>query len=62
MVRGGGGGESTRCGRLIILTLSCACCLEIWEAQIPGSLRGCPGLYRDCFALHHNTNEGYFSL
>ena len=27
---------------------SCADCLEIWEAQPPGTLAASPGLYRDC--------------
>jgi hypothetical protein len=31
---------------LTTLPLSCADCLEIWEPQPPGTLRGCPGLYR----------------
>jgi len=28
---------------------SCAECHEIWDPQPPGTLRPCPGLYRDCF-------------
>jgi len=28
-------------------------CLEIWEPQLPGTLRACPGLYGDCFASLH---------
>jgi hypothetical protein len=33
-------------GRGVGLTLppSCADCLEIWDHQFPGTLRGCPGL------------------
>ena len=31
------------------LLIARADCLEIWEPQIPGKLRACPGLYRDCF-------------
>jgi len=27
---------------------SCAVCLEIWRPHTPGTLRVCPGLYRDC--------------
>jgi hypothetical protein len=38
--KGGGVGLTT-------LPLSCADCLEIWEPQTPGTLRGCPGLYLD---------------
>jgi hypothetical protein len=36
---------------LTTLPLSCADCLEIWEPQPPGTLRACPGLYRDCFTF-----------
>jgi hypothetical protein len=25
------------------------CCLKIWEPKLPGTLRACRGLYRDCF-------------
>jgi len=28
---------------------SCADCLEVWEPQIPGAHRACPGLYSDYF-------------
>jgi hypothetical protein len=28
------------------------CCLEICEPQPPGTLRACPGLYRDCFTFY----------
>jgi hypothetical protein len=40
-------------GRCVGLTLppSCADCLEIWEPQPPGTLRACPGLYRDCITF-----------
>jgi len=31
---------------------SCANYVDIWEPQPPGTLRACPGLYRDCFALY----------
>jgi len=31
------------------LTTSCANCREIWEPHPPGTVRACPGLYRDCF-------------
>jgi len=43
------GGKGGRWVVLTILPLSCADCLEIWEPQPPGTLRVCPGLYRDCF-------------
>jgi hypothetical protein len=31
---------------------SCVDCLEIWEPQFPGTLRACPGLFRDCFTFY----------
>jgi hypothetical protein len=40
-----------RCLGLTTLPPSCASSLEIWECQPSGTLRACPGLYRDCFAL-----------
>jgi len=42
-------GKGGRCVGLTILPPSCADCLVIWEPQPPGTLRTCPGLYRDCF-------------
>jgi len=45
------GGKGGLCVGLITLPPSCADCLEIWEPQPPGTLRACPGLYRDCFAF-----------
>ena len=41
-------GKGGRCVALTILAASFADCLEIWESQPPGTLRVCPGLYRDC--------------
>jgi len=38
------GGKGGRCVGLATLPPSCAGCLEIWEAQPPGTLRACPGL------------------
>ena len=38
------GGKGNRCVRLTTLPPSCAECLEIWEPQLPGNLRACPGL------------------
>jgi hypothetical protein len=35
----------------LTLPPSCADCLEIWKPQPPGTLRTCPGLYRDCFTF-----------
>ena len=48
----GEGGRWVKGGRCVGLTTllpSCADCLEIWEPQPPGTLRVCPGLYRDSF-------------
>ena len=39
------------CVGLTNLPPSCADCLEIWEPQPSGTLRACPGLYRDCFTF-----------
>jgi hypothetical protein len=44
-------GKSGRWLGLITLPPSCVDCLEIWEPQTPGTLRACPGLYRDCLTL-----------
>jgi len=38
------GGKGGRCVGLTTLPPSCADCLEIWEPQIPGTVRACPGL------------------
>jgi hypothetical protein len=32
-------------------TTSCDDCIESWEPEPPGTLRTCPGLYRDCFTF-----------
>ena len=42
-------GKGGRCVGLTTLPHSCADCLEIWEPQIPGTLRACPGLSWDFF-------------
>jgi len=44
-------GKEGRCVGLTTLPPSCADCLEIWEPQTPGTLRACPGLYRDSFTF-----------
>ena len=57
------GGKSGRCLTTTTLPPSCADCLEIWDLKLPGTLRACPGLYRDCFTFTyvavtpHNLNE-----
>jgi hypothetical protein len=45
-VKGGGW-----CRGLMTLPPSCAKYIGIWEPQPPGTLRACPGLYRDCFTF-----------
>jgi len=37
-------GKGSRCIGLTTLPPSCVECLEIWEPQLPGTLRVCPGL------------------
>jgi hypothetical protein len=45
------GGKGGRCSQLTTLPPSWADCFETWESQPPGTLRDCPGLYRDCFTF-----------
>ena len=45
------GGKGIQCVGLTNLPPSHADCCEIWEPQPPGTLRTCPGLYRDCFTF-----------
>jgi len=50
------GGKGGRCIGLKTLPPLCADCHEIWEPHPSGTLRVCPGLYRDCFTfLYYNT-------
>ena len=64
-------------GRFVGLTSpSCTDCLEIWEPQPSGTLRACPGLYKDCFtffsftfwpdlplpSLHLSSELGWYGL
>jgi hypothetical protein len=51
------GSKDDRCVGLTILPTSCADCLEMWEPQLLGTLRACPGLYRDCFTLRYLMND-----
>jgi len=44
-------GKGGQCVWLTNLPPYCADYLEIWESQLPGALRACPGLFRDCFNL-----------
>ena len=43
------GGKGGRCLGMTTFPHSCVSCLEIWEPQLPGTIRACPDLYRDCF-------------
>ena len=45
-------GKGGRCLGLTTLPPSCADCHEIWQPEPPGTLRACPGLYRDCFTFY----------
>jgi len=45
------GGKGGGCVTLKTSPPSCVDCIEIWEPQPPGTVRACPGLYRDCFTL-----------
>jgi hypothetical protein len=40
-------GKGGRCVALTNLPPSCADCLEIWELQLPGTLKTCPGIPLD---------------
>jgi len=52
------GGQRGPVRRAATLPPSCAVCLKIWKPQPPGTLRACPGLYRDCCTLyHHGTSK-----
>jgi hypothetical protein len=48
-------GKGGRCVGLITLPPSCTDCLEIWEPQPPGTLRACPGMYRDSFIFRDSA-------
>jgi len=45
------GGKGGRCTGLTNLHISCAERLEIWELQPVGTLRACPGLYREWYTF-----------
>jgi hypothetical protein len=44
-------GKGGLCIGLTTVPPSCADCLEIWQPQTPGTMRVCPGMYRDCFTF-----------
>ena len=45
-------GKCSQCIGVTTSPLSYADCLDIWEPQPHGTLRACPGLYRDCFTFY----------
>jgi hypothetical protein len=45
------GSKGGRCVQLTNLPISCADYLEIWEAELPGTLSTCPGMQWDCFTF-----------
>ena len=47
------GVKEGQCVGLKTLPPVCVKCLDIWEPQPSGTLRACPGMYRDCFTLLH---------
>jgi len=47
------GGKGGQCIGLTTSQPSCADYLDIWEPHPPGTLRVCPGLYRDCFTFSY---------
>jgi hypothetical protein len=51
------GDKDGRRVRLTTLPPSYADCLEIWEPQLPGTLRACPGLQWDCFTICFSTKN-----
>jgi len=51
------GDKSGLCVGLTTLPPSCTDCHEIWEPQPPGTLRACPGLYRDCCSFFKNYDH-----
>jgi hypothetical protein len=44
-------GKGSRCVALTTLSSSCADCLEIWDSQLPETLRACPVLSSHCFTF-----------
>jgi hypothetical protein len=50
-------GKGGRCVGLTTFPPSCADWLEIWEPQPAGTLRTCPGPYRDCCSFYSFKNN-----
>ena len=46
------GGEGGWYVGLANLSPLCGDCPQIWAPQHPGTLKACPGLYRDCTTFH----------
>jgi len=47
-ISGGGEVKGSQYVGLTTLSTSCDDCHKIWEPQLPGTLRVCPGLYWNC--------------
>jgi hypothetical protein len=45
------GGKSGQCVGLTTLSRSCPDCLKMWERELPGTLRACPGLLQGLLNL-----------
>jgi hypothetical protein len=54
------GGKGGKCVGLTTLPRACADCLEIWDAQPPGTLRACPDLYRVSFVFLISICPSFF--
>ena len=50
------GGKGGRCVGMTTLPPSCADYLEIGEPQPPGTLRACPGVFRNYFTFNDLSN------
>jgi hypothetical protein len=58
----GAGGKGGPCLGLKTLPHSFSDRLEIWVPQPPGTLRGCPPMYRDCFTFPYLSDRLLFVL
>ena len=53
----GGGGKFGQCVGLTTLVSSCVDCFEIWKSHPPGTIRACPGQYRDWFIFTNSVSH-----
>ena len=53
------GGKGGQCAGLTNLPTSCGHCHAVWESQIPGTLKACPGLQRDSFTVYNTVLTPY---